>query len=100
MCRLFGVIGLQPINLQFWFFNANKRPFVSFSEEHRDGWGIAWYEGREPNLFKEGREDTSHYAFAKIRDIHSQLIVAHLRRASTHIVGACISKNAHPFTYK
>ncbi len=99
MCRLFGAIGLQPINLQFWFFNA-QTPFTSLASEHSDGWGIAWNEAQKSRVFKEGREDVTRFSFHKVRDIREHLVIAHLRRASTHIKGACRANNTHPFVYK
>lgn len=99
MCRLLGICSKKETDLNYYFFDADERPFISFSNEHHDGWGIGWYAEGKPHIYKEGLDEQQSYSFDKVRTVQSSLIIAHLRKASTHISGNKISLNTHPFVY-
>lgn len=66
------------------------------TDEHRDGWGIAFFEGRGCRLFLDQQpaitspiaQLVSHYP------IHSTHVIAHVRKATQ---GAVNLENCHPF---
>lgn len=98
MCRLFGVMANQEVDVCFSFFGAPK-PFKSFSEIHTDGWGIGHYKNSKPKLDKKGLldvDDPTKYPFKKVKTIKSEIIISHVRKATT---GNNSSLNAHPFQY-
>ncbi len=96
MCRLFGIIANQPVNIRFSFFHADK-PFKKFAKTNPHGWGIAWYQNKKPNLFKESMAKSKHYHFGKIKEVKSQIIISHVRYATK---GKSKKTNTHPFLYK
>ena len=98
MCRVFGVIANKEVDIEFSFFKA-KRPFKSLVQSNPDGWGIGYYEGGVPKVFKEGIEDAGrieNYQFEKVKTVRSKIIISHVRRATK---GRKTSMNAHPFEY-
>jgi len=97
MCRLLAKISKAKTSISYYFFDADKKPFKDFLSEHKDGWGIGWYSGKNPKIFKEGADDVGSYSFDRVKDIKSKIILCHLRKASE---GANISKNSHPFVYQ
>ena len=96
MCRLFGIIANQPVNIKFSFFHADK-PFRKFAKTNPHGWGIAWYKEKKPKIFKESMAKSRHYHFGKIKEVKSQIIISHVRYATK---GKSKKANSHPFTYK
>ena len=101
MCRLFGCITKNRVNINFSFFDAPK-PFKSLLEKNKDGWGIGWYtKTGKANIFKEGlqevKNDINRYRFSKVKRVASNIILSHVREAS---VGDKKHENAHPFKYK
>ncbi|MBU3913204.1 MAG: class II glutamine amidotransferase [Nanoarchaeota archaeon] len=101
MCRLFAILSKEKTDAKYWFFDA-EIPFKDFSEKiinggpHNSGWGVGWLD-KKWKIFKEGQESVNKYDFNKIREINSNLILIHLRHASS---GDNTTKNAHPFLYK
>lgn len=99
MCRLLAKTSKHSGNLSYLFFKADK-PFTSLSKRHHDGWGIGWYKNNKPKLYKEGLDEVKKYSFEKAKTINSDILIAHLRKASAHINGYKIQENTHPFIYK
>ncbi len=69
---------------------------------HEDGWGVVVYKGRRIILFrKEGSSAIKSKAYKKIieeiRDLDSNIVIGHLRKAST---GKNKFFNSHPFVLK
>src|SRR5215210_3843344 len=96
MCRLFGMLAAEPITAQFWLLGA---PDSMLDQSHRnpDGTGLAHYVVREPMLEKHpiaAHEDREFAAEA--RQVHSHLIVAHIRHATR---GEPRLENTQPFTH-
>lgn len=98
MYRLFGVIANREVGIEFSFFKA-RTPFKSLVQSNPDGWGIGYYEGGVPKVFKEDIEDVGgieNYRFEKVKTVRSKIIISHVRYATS---GRKTSKDAHPFEY-
>jgi predicted glutamine amidotransferase len=96
MCRLFGMLAAEPITAQFWLLGAPDS-MLDQSHKNPDGTGLAHYVGREPMLEKHpiaAHEDREFAAEA--RQVHSHLIVAHIRHATR---GEPRLENTQPFVH-
>jgi predicted glutamine amidotransferase len=94
MCRLFGAISDQEIDVHYWFIDC-PRPFSQWATEHCHGWGMGWYDNGEGQLVKEPKPANQSDAFeASAQSIKSKLHLCHLRKASE---GAQTLPNCHPF---
>lgn len=94
MCRLFGVIANAPVDLEF-----SLERFKKFARWNPDGWGLGWYEEKEPKIFKQGISATDDKSKLPIlsKEVSSNIIIAHVRKGT----GAEPSeRNSHPFKYK
>jgi predicted glutamine amidotransferase len=97
MCRLFGFRSNQPAKVHRSLV-GEKNSLQMQSREHKDGWGIAYYDGGPAPLVAHGlgpaHEDPD---FERVSShFSSHAVVAHVRLAS---VGAVVLPNAHPFVY-
>ena len=96
MCRMFGLVVEAPVSTQYWMTDC-PYPFRSWSDVHRHGWGIGWYEHGDPSLTKESLTalDSAQFALTSA-SAKSQLFMCHLRKATC---GEHTEKNTHPFNY-
>ena len=97
MCELLGMSARHPTNL-----NASLsllRPRGGELGPHADGWGVAFYEGRDARLFKESSPavESRCLAFITAQDYRSSTIIGHIRRANPSAYGRS-SANTHPFS--
>ena len=91
MCQLLGLNANTPTDVMFSFTG-----FATRAEEHKDGFGIAFFEGAGVRLMVDAQsarlspvaQMVSHYP------IKSQHIVAHIRKATQ---GRVTLANTHPF---
>jgi glutamine amidotransferase len=66
-------------------------------ECHRDGWGIAFFQGREPVVERGTAPASEEARFRAVAEaICARTVVAHIRAAS---VGGASLENTHPFTH-
>jgi glutamine amidotransferase len=65
---------------------------------HADGWGIAWYDGRAAEIYKQPEPAAHSRCFSLLADLPrmSGLVIAHLRRANPPEFGRGRA-NTHPF---
>jgi glutamine amidotransferase len=91
MCQLLGLNANTPTDLVFSFTG-----FAHRAEEHRDGFGIAFFEGPGVRLFVDHQSATTSPVAEMIRryPIHSRHIIAHIRKATQ---GRVALENTHPF---
>jgi predicted glutamine amidotransferase len=95
MCRLFGQISLGDDSVQHWMLNA-ERPFVGWSQVHRHGWGICWYEDGAVRVEKEPVPALGAQKFNETaKGARSHLFICHLRKAT---IGKLSYVNSQPFT--
>ena len=95
MCELLGMSANVPTDIRFSFAGLARRG--GGTGPHRDGWGIAFYEGRGARSFHDPLPSADSDVARLIRayPIKSRTVIAHVRRANRGRVGL---ENTHPFT--
>ena len=94
MCQLLGMNCNVPTDILFSFSGFHHRG--GRTDQHVDGWGIAFYEGRGCRLFIDTKPAAESPVAALVRTypIHSLNVIAHIRKAT---VGQVALENTHPF---
>lgn len=94
MCQLLGMNCNVPTDICFSFTGFRARGGAT--DVHRDGWGIAFFEGRGVRLFLDPQPSSESAVAELVRHypIHSLNVVAHIRKATQGPVGL---ENTHPF---
>ena len=94
MCQLLGMNCNVPTDICFSFEGFARRG--GDTDEHRDGWGIAFFEGKGCRTFMDVQPSADSVVsdLVKRYPIHSMNVIAHIRKAS---VGAVRLENTHPF---
>jgi len=84
-----------PTDIRFSFAGLARRG--GDTGPHRDGWGIAFYEGRAARFFHDPEPSAkSEIArFVGAHPIKSRTVIAHIRQANS---GAVTLANTHPFS--
>lgn len=94
MCELLGLSSnrMATVNLSL----ATLAEHGGRTGPHRDGWGVAWYEGPDVRLIKEAEAaaDSDWIRFIRDHELRSRIIVAHVRRAT---MGERTYRNTQPF---
>lgn len=83
-----------PTDIRFSFAGLARRG--GETGPHRDGWGIAFYEGKGCRTFHDPQASAQSEIARLIREypIKSRIVVAHVRRANR---GRVALENTHPF---
>ncbi len=91
MCQLLGMNANTPTDVMFSFTG-----FATRADEHKDGFGIAFFEGAGVRLFVDVHSARVSPVAQLVRSypIRSDHIVAHIRKAT---VGGVALANTHPF---
>ena len=91
MCQLLGMNANTATDLVFSFTGFARR-----AEEHKDGFGIAFFEGAGVRLFVDAQSASTSPVAQMVRSypIRSSHIIAHIRKATQ---GRVALENAHPF---
>jgi predicted glutamine amidotransferase len=91
MCQLLGMNGNTPTDIVFSFTG-----FCTRAEEHKDGFGIAFFEGSGVRLFVDAQSARNSPVADMVRryPIRSDNIIAHIRKATQ---GRIALENTHPF---
>ena len=91
MCQLLGMNANTPTDLVFSFTGFSKR-----AEEHKDGFGIAFFEDAGVRLFVDAQSAALSPVAEMVRHypIHSSNVIAHIRKATQ---GRVALQNTHPF---
>lgn len=94
MCELLGMSANTPTDIVFSVTGLIERG--GHTGPHRDGWGIAFYEGKGCRLFRdpEPSTDSNVAKFIKHYPIKSKIVISHVRRANR---GKVCLENTHPF---
>lgn len=97
MCRLLAFASIAPTTPRE-LVGDDLRSFVSLSQEHRDGWGMAWYDGDgELNVARDVEAAHTSDLLDKLAGTtETRAMVLHLRRASPGL--SILLENTHPFT--
>lgn len=96
MCRLLGIIASGHVDLKVVLCEA-PRSMAALSREHRDGWGIAVFDGEASGWCVEkgiarASEDARFHRLAL--GSRGALLIAHIRKKT---VGDASLVNTHPF---
>jgi predicted glutamine amidotransferase len=91
MCQLLGMNANTPTDLVFSFTGFSKR-----AEEHKDGFGIAFFEDAGVRLFVDAQSAALSPVAEMVRHypIRSSNVIAHIRKATQ---GHVTLQNTHPF---
>jgi glutamine amidotransferase len=91
MCQLLGMNANTPTDVMFSFTG-----FATRAEEHKDGFGIAFFEGAGVRLLVDAQSARNSPVAEMVRrfPIHSCNIIAHIRKATQ---GQVTLANTHPF---
>ncbi len=91
MCQLLGMNANTPTDVMFSFTG-----FATRAEEHKDGFGIAFFEDKGVRLFVDSQSARESPVAGMVRayPIRSRNIVAHIRKATQ---GRVALENTHPF---
>ena len=94
MCELFGMSSNRPISALASLSLFGKRG--GETADNPDGWGLAYLEGDAFAIHKAPEAAARSASFAKLSaQIHSRLIIAHVRKANPPT--AHTLENTHPF---
>lgn len=96
MCRLFGFCSETPAALSRPLAREANSLLVQ-SNEHKDGWGIAYYDGGRPIVARGVEPAFRDPEFERFSaGLSAKVALAHVRLAS---VGAVHLRNSHPFLH-
>lgn len=97
MCELLGMSARHPTDVNHSL--ALLRPRGGDLGPHADGWGIAFYEGRAAQIFKEPvpAAESRCLAFIADYDFRSTIVIGHIRKANPTRFGRAAA-NTHPFS--
>jgi glutamine amidotransferase len=96
MCRLFGFRSVIPSQVHRSLLAAENALGVQ-SNEHPDGWGVAYYVDGSPHVTKSPSTALSDALFRRLSGVvSSETVLAHVRKATR---GAKTVLNCHPFQY-
>ncbi|WP_027390174.1 class II glutamine amidotransferase [Chrysiogenes arsenatis] len=95
MCELLGMSANVPTDICFSFRGLMQRG--GCTGPHRDGWGIAFYEGKGLRCFHDPQPSAESRLAQLIADypIKSGIVISHIRQAN--VGGVCL-ENTHPFS--
>jgi predicted glutamine amidotransferase len=94
MCELLGMSANVPTDICFSFTGLMQRG--GRTGPHRDGWGLAFYEGKGCRIFRDAlpSADSELARLLKELPIKSCNIISHIRQATK---GRVLLENTHPF---
>lgn len=96
MCRLFGFRSVIPSQVHRSLLAADNA-LGKQSNQHRDGWGVAFYVDGAPHVTKSPELALSDALFHRLSGVvASETVLAHVRRATQ---GEKTVLNCHPFQY-
>jgi glutamine amidotransferase len=94
MCQLLGMNCNVPTDICFSFEGFHVRG--GLTDHHRDGFGIAFFEGRGCRVFLDSKATVESPVADLVRQypIRSKNVIAHIRKATQGVVAL---ENCHPF---
>ncbi len=95
MCELLGMNCNVPTDIRFSFSGLIQRG--GRTGPHRDGWGIAFYEGRGCRTFQDPLPGVASEVAQLVQShaVKSRNVICHIRKATN---GRVCLENTHPFT--
>ncbi len=96
MCRLFGYRSLLCESLEKPLL-AEENSLFNQSKEHRDGWGLAYFNHGAPHIVKSKLRAGDDADFLRLaKNVQAPTVIGHLRRATQ---GEISLLNCHPFQF-
>jgi glutamine amidotransferase len=96
MCRLFGFRSVLQSQVHRSLVQADNA-LCTLSEQHPDGWGVAYYVEGTPHLTRSAVSALSDRVFQKVSGVvASETVLAHVRKATQ---GTLSVLNCHPFQH-
>ena len=96
MCRLFGFRSVIQSQVHRSLVSADNA-LCNLSEQHPDGWGVAYYVEGTPHLTRSAITAFSDRVFQRVSGVvASETVVAHVRKATQ---GTLSVLNCHPFQH-
>lgn len=94
MCELFGISSKHPTTVQFSLAEFARRG--GGTGPHIDGWGVGFFRDGDFLLVREPAPShaSAHLQFIRDQQIHSALVVSHIRKATQ---GSVCLRNTQPF---
>ncbi|AOP32747.1 class II glutamine amidotransferase [Leptospira tipperaryensis] len=94
MCELLGMSANVPTDISFSLTGLVQRG--GKTGPHKDGWGIAFYEGKALRVFHDPTPgvESKIAEFVRKLPIKSETVISHIRKANR---GKVELKNTHPF---
>lgn len=94
MCELFAMSSLYPTSVTFSLNEFSKHG--GFTGPHKDGWGVAYYEGNDVRIMKDEKSaaTSSYLDYIKSHQYKSNIIISHIRRATQ---GKISYRNTQPY---
>jgi glutamine amidotransferase len=94
MCELFALSASAPVDVRLSLGELVRHG--GETDHHRDGWGVAFADGRDFRIFKEAGAAASSPWVGCLADhpIRARTVAAHIRHATQ---GAIASENTQPF---
>ncbi|MEM8602534.1 MAG: class II glutamine amidotransferase [Cyanobacteria bacterium P01_H01_bin.121] len=94
MCQLLGMNCNVPTDICFSFEGFSAR--AGRTDDHQDGWGIAFFEGSGCRTFLDVKSAVESRVADLVRHypIRSKHVIAHIRKAT---IGHIALENCHPF---
>lgn len=94
MCELLGMSANTPTDICFSFSGLMRRG--GGTAPHKDGWGVAFYQGRGVREFRDPFPgvDSEIARLVKRYPIKSDVVISHIRKANS---GRICLENTHPF---
>jgi predicted glutamine amidotransferase len=95
MCQLLGMNSSKPAGLGFSFAGFAERG--GRTDEHKDGWGIAFHDAAGCQLITDQLASSDSPLATRVRQAprRARNVVAHIRKATQ---GNTAPENSHPFT--
>ena len=96
MCRIFGFRSVLQSGVHQSLIDADNA-IIQQSEQHPDGWGVAYYKLGSPHVIKMDSKALDCKIFEKISGVvSSDTVIAHIRKSTVGGVGPL---NTHPFQF-
>jgi glutamine amidotransferase len=94
MCQLLGMNCNVPTDICFSFEGFTARG--GETDVHKDGWGIAFFEGKGCRVFLDSKATVESPVAEMVRryPIRSRNVIAHIRKATQGVIAL---ENTHPF---
>lgn len=94
MCEIFAMSSLHPTSVSASFEEVSRHGGIV--GPHKDGWGLAYYEGRDVRLFREpsAAGTSACVRFLQDHPVAAGIVVGHVRRATQ---GEPTLANSQPF---